>query len=289
MRKRQIFTVSLLVLMMSAFSLSGFGHAQATASDWAATPPKIDGLDKDWEGVTLIPQKYGVNLGFRNDENYLYILFQFTDPKYLTTVEATGMTVFFNTEGKKKKDHGINFRKMRLTADQFIAMMEQKQGPLPENQKANLRLNPFYWMFHYGIISKDSKELLTAEEHEDIMPAVFRSQVQQQTVIYEFAVPLERATEFAPGIGTRPGEEITVGFEWGGWIRELKEAVASGMGATGARARDQRASDDLKGEGGDPSDVRGMSIGDAPELAAMRKKQPPKYTFWVDIELAAKE
>ncbi len=291
MAKRRLIKTSLLVLM--AFAISAFCFSKdkndVIASDWTSTPPKIDGLSQDWEGVPLISQKYGLELGFRNDEKYFYVLFVFTDLKYLTTAELTGLTLYFNTLGEQKKGRAINFRKIQLTADQFIAWMEKNKGPISEEEKKKIKAHDAYWLFHSGIIKKDTEEIVTAEENSRITPAVFRMVRNQKTFTCELAIPLEKATELSPGIGTKPGENLTVCFEWGGWTKDLKQLVASQMGAAGSRARDERAADDPAREGGDPQDVRGMSWSDRPELAAMRKRQPKKYLLWVDVKLADKQ
>lgn len=291
MAKKSFFKVSLFVLIVISLGIKGIGKEEApiATSAWALVPANIDGLSQDWTDVPLIPQKYGVNIAFKNDEKYLYVLFVFTDPKYLTSIEATGMTLYFDTQGTKKKDSGINFRKMYLTAEQFIAWMEKKEGPLTEEQKRLYRANKAYVMFYCGIIGKGSKEILKAEESERIMPAAFRIGTQQRTFVYEFAIPLKKETELAPGIGTQPGATIAIGFDWGGWSKELKEAVISGMSAAATRAQDQKASMDLKGEGGDPADAARMRMGDAPEMAAMRKRKPKQYDLWMSLKLAEKQ
>ena len=285
MRERYFFLVIMSVLSATAFLGVSYAQDQALASSWASIVPKIDGLKQDWEGTTLIPQKYDVQLGFKNDSRYLYVFLVFTNPKNLSSIDQTGISLFYNPEGQKKKDFGINFRKIQVTADQLIAMMEQKQGPLTDQEKAKYKANPSYTVFHYGIIHKGKKEVLNADESEGILPAVFRINRDQAGLLYEFAVPLKKAKELAPGIGTEAGKTVILGFEWGGWSRQLQQSSASSMAAMGARARDERASDNLT-DGSDPGAVSGMRMGDAPEMAAMRKMQPKKYDFWVNVQLA---
>ena len=145
-------------------------------------------------------------------------------------------------------------------------------------------------LFNCGIIKEGTEQILEADASKGIRPAVFRVQAQQKSLNYEIAVPLEKAAELAAGIGMQPNEKIAVGFEWGGWTREIKAAVAGQFGDSGARAQDQKSSDsmgELTGAGGDPRGLGGMRMGDSPEIAAMRKRQPKKYDFWVNIELAA--
>lgn len=280
-----------LILLALAVSAAGLGASAKDApivSQWAESPPRIDGAADDWAGTELAPQTLGVQVGFKNDDKYLYVHFLFTDPKALTSVEATGMTLYFDLQGKKSKDHGINFRRLQMTADEFIAFMEQKQGPLPEAQKQQYRTNPRYFVFYYGMIGKGVKQIQPAVEREGILPAVFRYGRLEKALLYEFAIPLERAAELAPGIGTQPGQTVKVGFEWGGWSRNLQQFSASQFNQMATMARSDRPSDDPTGEGGDPGGVSGMRMGDSPDIAAMRKMQPKKYDIWVDVGLAAK-
>ncbi len=276
-----------LALAVGAAGLGVFGKDAPILSQWADSPPRIDGAADDWAGIELAPQTLGVQVGFKNDDRYLYIHFLFTDPKALTSVEATGLTLYFDVQGKKSKDHGINFRRLQMTADEFIAFLEQKQGPLGEEQKKQYRTNPRYFVFYYGMISKGVKNIQEADERGGVLPAVFRYGKQGRALLYEFAVPLARAKDLAPGIGTEPGQTVRVGFEWGGWTRGLQQFSASQFAQMATAAVDMRAPDDPTSEGGDPGSVRGMRTGEAPDIAAMRKMQPKKYDFWVDVTLAA--
>jgi hypothetical protein len=286
---RARFWLILFALAVGALGLAASGKDTPILSQWTDTAPRIDGAADDWAGMELAPQALGVQVGFKNDEKYLYIHFLFTDPKALTSVEATGMTLYFDVQGKKSKDHGINFRRLQMTADEFIAFLEQKQGPLPEEQKKQYRANPRFSVFYYGMISKGVKNIQQAEEREGILPAVFRYGPQPgRTVVYEFAIPLARAAVLAPGIGSQPGQTVRIGFEWGGWSRALQQFSASQFGQMATAARADKPREDPTAEGGEPAAAAGMRMGDAPDIAAMRKMQPKKYDIWVDVNLAAK-
>lgn len=288
MNKRIFFIMTLSALFVVAFFGAAYAKDEAIASNWASVAPKIDGLRQDWEGTPLTPQKFDVQLGFKNDDKFLYILLVFTNPKNLSSIDLTGITLFFNPEGQKKNDFGINFRRVQLTADQFIAMTEQEQGPLGDEEKARLKTNPKYALFHCGIISKGSKKVLNADESKGILPAVFRINREQMALCYEFAVPLKRATETAPGMGTEAGKTVTLGIEWGGWSKQMQKFASLDMAGMGMSAQDERASDDLaaREDSGDPKDIERMKMGESPQLAAMRKRQPRKFDFWVNVQLA---
>lgn len=288
MKKGIFMMMTLSALVFVVFLGAAYAKDEPVASTWASAAPKIDGLRQDWEGTPLTPQKFDVQLGFKNDSQFLYILLVLTNPKNLSSIEQTGITIFFNPEGQKKKDFGINFRRLQLSADQFIAMTEQKQGPLGDEEKARLRTNPRYSLFNYGIINKGSKQVLNADESQGILPAAFRISREQMALCYEFAIPLKRAAELAPGLGTEPGKTVTLNVEWGGWSKQMQQFTAAEMAQMETRARDERASDDLavRGDASDPQDVSGMRMGESPGMASMRKMQPKKFDFWVNVRLA---
>lgn len=76
-----------------------------------------------------------VDYAFCNDGRNLCVLFMFKDPKFLSSIDATGITIYANTSGKKDKDSGIRFLKKVLTAEELIAWMESQGSTLPEEKK----------------------------------------------------------------------------------------------------------------------------------------------------------
>src|SRR4030042_6248766 len=81
-------------------------------STWTASPPQIDGQIEDWAGDAVTSEKsIGVDYAFRNDGRNLYVLFIFKDPKFLSSIDMTGITLYASTLGKKDKDWGVKFLK----------------------------------------------------------------------------------------------------------------------------------------------------------------------------------
>jgi hypothetical protein len=237
-------------------------------SAWVSEPPKIDGANDDWTGTTLsLWDKGNVDFGFCNDANNLYVILIFKNAKYLSTIEATGINLYFNAAGQKNKNYGILFRKKLVSAEEAIALVE-KQKPLSEEQKAQLRTKSEYNIYHSEVINKNagSKEI---PPEETSRLALFRYAPQQKTLVYEFAVPLERVNELAAGVGVRPGEAVTVGFEWGG-ATEAQMKRAARMSGNASIANEEVS------RGG----VEGIARPRGPSL-------PPKYSFWATVKLTA--
>ncbi len=98
-----------------------FSKESQVASKWVTTPMTIDGSNNEWGEDTLtFEKKVNVDYAFRNDSENLYVLFIFKEPRFMSSINKTGMTLWFNTEGKKKKKHGVRFQIKILKADAFI-------------------------------------------------------------------------------------------------------------------------------------------------------------------------
>lgn len=275
MKKTGLSETALLIFMILAVSIIGYTKEQKVDSSWVAVPVKIDGSADDWaEDILAFEKKVKVDLAFKNDPEYLYVVFMFKDPKYLSSISFTGMTLWFNTEGKKKKDYGVKFINKQVTADEYISITEQQFGPIPDEKKSEIREKPNYVINYTEVINKKSKSSSQAPENVKIRPAIFRSGRQEKMMVYEFAIPLKRVTEQAAGIGTEPGKTIKVGFEWGGTTKEMMMQQLKQTSSGSARARAGSATSGLKDErsGGRETTTR------------IRRQR--KYSFWVDVQLA---
>ena len=278
MKKTGLSETALLIFMILTVSIIGFTKEQKIDSSWVAAPVKIDGSANDWaEDVLAFEKKVKVDLAFKNDPEYLYVVFMFKDPKYLSSIRFTGMTLWFNTEGKKKKDYGVKFINKQVTADEYISIAEQQFGPIPDEKKSEIREKPNYVINYAEVINKKSKSSSQAPEDAKIRPAIFRSGRQEKMMVYEFAIPLKRVTEQAAGIGTEPGKTIKVGFEWGGTTKEMMIQQLKQTSSGSARARAGSATSGIKDErsGGRQTTTR------------IRRQR--KYSFWVDVQLAVNQ
>ena len=278
MKKTTSIKMFFSILMILGISLSGLSKTEIIVSQWLSSPLNIDGTSVDWEDdVQNFEKKVGVNYAFKNDGETLFVLFVLKDPKYLSSIKATGMTIWFNTEGKKKKSFGITFMKREVPADAYLSYLEQQRGPIPEEKKKEILANRSYFFHETLVTNKKSKSSSQPSDSGEAKPAIFRSDNQNKMLIYEFAIPLKRVTENAPGIGTEPGKIIKVGFQWGGMTEEMRKRMLQRQIASGGRstgAADYSAWDNEQG-----SNRRGSSV---PRQAQTAKT----HSFWVDVQLA---
>jgi len=277
MRNKKALNNFFLCFIVLALCVPGLSKDKKVECAWTPAPVEIDGSNNDWVGDTLTAEKkVKVDYAFRNDSENLYVLFIFNDPKFLSTINQTGMTLWFDTEGKKEKDYGIRFNIKTITADTYIALVEKQVGALPEEKKKEIRQTPTYRIFQNEVIDKKGEDFIITGG--PAAPA-FMSRPGKNMMIYEFRIPLKKGEAQAVGIGTEPGKEMKIGFEWGGLTKELKEARAKRLGASSTKSRAGEATGDLTQE-------RRVGGGSA-ELSSIRRGAK-RYSFWVDLSLAQK-
>ena len=274
--KKIIFGLCLSFTVLTFFNLSLSG-AKIIQSDWVAAPLLIDGVSTDWEGASFTEYKpTKVDYAFRNDAENLYVLFVFKSPReFMSSIQSTGMTIWLNTDGKNKKDYGIRFRIVTVSADNYIALLEEMyKEPLPEEKKQAIKAKQSYQVFNNEVIDKkgDPVSIVTGET----APA-FNFGQGQETMMFEFKIPLKKGGDYPVGIGTEPGNTIKIAFEWGGTLPEDRQEKLRNQIASGAQGRADSATSDATRE------RSGGSMGSMDNMSRLRS---PKYIFWNDVQLA---
>lgn len=275
MKEKTFTKVILFLFLILTISFLGFSKEQEIKSSWAASPVKIDGSSDDWAEIAFTSmKKLSLDYTFRNDAENLYVLFIFKDPEYLSSIAMTGMTLWFNAEGKKKKEYGILFIQKQISADALISRLEKEQGPLPEEKKNEIRINPSYLLNHTEVIDKKSKSSSPSSESSESQPAEFRFRKQQNAMVFEFSIPLKNMTPEASGMNAELGKNIKVGFEWGGMTKEMREALMQRSAAL----------DRSRSVDSDPTSNRAGAGESSTPMGLL--KGPKKYEFWVDVQMA---
>ena len=273
MKTKRILTHISLVILMLVITTTGFSKEKFVESKWTAQSPKIDGLDEDWSEVVLTSEKKAkVDYAVRNDAQNMYVLFIFKDPKFLSTINATGITLYFNTQGKKKKNYGLHFIKKQVPPEELIAYLEKRGDVLTEQQRQSIKAKPAYIVYMAEWVGKKGKKASEATQIPGTWRAAFKINKKGNEVIYEFRVPLVKSEASPGGIGVEPGQNLKIGFEWGGMTEELRDRLKAQLG--GEISRESGA--------GAVIDSRRGTTGALKTTRAM----PKKHSFWVDVKLA---
>ncbi len=274
MSKNGIWWNVILVPLFLTLGVGGaglLGAAETVASRWTAIPPEIDGRIEDWQGEAMVPQKgVGVEVALRNDGENLYVLFVFKDPKFLSSIERTGLTLFSGPPGKKGRDHGVRFIKRTVDGKGLVEYMAKQGKPMSKEQEQEIVGKPQLVVYEATAIARKGVEVFPAGETPDIDLPGFRYAKMPGQVVYELRVPLCPRDVHPAGLGVGPGGTIGLGFEWGGMTEEMRAAVRGrGGGMTGADMTGERST--------------GSYDGRVPDVV----KGPPKHSFWLDVALAA--
>jgi len=242
-------------------------------SRWQKSPLKADGDIGDWLAPAFQSEKaVQVDYAFGNDAENLYLIFVFKDLKFLSSLNQTGFTVWFNDPGKKKKKLGLRFEKKYLNTAELIAVMEKKSGPLTEDKKKEMLSKPTYVVNQFVAVNGGGEDQ-TAEVFPRPPLPEFSSLPASGRLAFEFRIPIGPQN----GLNLAPGKVVMVGFDWGGLTREMRRELM------------QRGGYEGEGGGGMPEtpdlDPEGMGERGSGGLPSMRG--PKHYIFWCELTLAA--
>jgi hypothetical protein len=277
---------SLILAVVTVFAVSGFPKDTVVASQWAAGPVKIDGLDQDWQDATFLTDPGSkARFAVKNDGKNLYIIFLFKDPMSPSTIEFTGMKVFLNAEGKKSKDFGVHFTKKEVTAEALISSLEKTGEALTDEKRAELRKQGVFHMFEADVINA-KKAAAPADPTVKTDPPAYRSARNQRVLCWELRIPLSRTNQ-PGGLGSEPGKTVKLGFEWGGMTSQVMKEMMAGMSSRGGMSRQGAG---VTGSVGTPRDetARDASTGIESNFEYQRDPRTRLHSFWIDLKLAAR-
>ncbi|MEE8605421.1 MAG: hypothetical protein V3S65_08600 [Candidatus Aminicenantaceae bacterium] len=275
--KRLLTNISLAAIIL-IFASSGFSTDNIVQSIWTAQPPTIDGMDDDWGGDGMaFEKKVQVDYAVRNDAQSMYVLFVFKNPKYLSSINATGITLYYNTEGKKKKDHAYRFIKKKVTGEELLSYLKERGEVLTERQIQSIEPTNIYSVYMTERTGKKDKKISVAASIPAVLNPSFKTSKKGDAFIYEFRVPLLRSETSPRGMDVKPGHKIKIGFEWGGMTEKLMKQLAAQPG---------RGGDDVSTEGRAQSMIDSRRGGATGAPASASRRMPKKHSFWIDINLA---
>ncbi|HYA48650.1 MAG TPA: hypothetical protein VEG35_03030, partial [Burkholderiales bacterium] len=258
MSKRTVLSGLSVFLLLAALASPAPGSAKdvPVQSVWASNTVVIDGQAGDWSGESLVVNKATkAEYAFRNDGDHLYILLELKDPLFLSTLERSGVTIYWTAPGKNKKDDGLKFMRLVLSANQLIARRTAHGRKLSDDEIAAIKAKPMHTLFIYDMINKKERaKMATAKptRYPD-----FSAAREGKGWIYEFRIPLAKSDDQPFGVGVEPGGTVRIGIEWGGRMQEQTQQAAQFS--------------------------RSMSDADMPGQDAQVRRGEPQYTVWVDV------
>jgi hypothetical protein len=284
-RNQRSLAIVLAALAMVAAPVVAAG--QAVESAWAPAPLEIDGVAQEWAALNpIIEDESKVEYALQNDGKNLYIIMVFKSPTSKTTMDYTGMKIYFTTGGKKSKDYGILFQKKQYTADALIASLKKRGQSPSEAQIAEIRKKPTHVIYTEEVI-KPKKAVVAADEAGLADPPMFRTLEKGRVSVCEFRIPLNRVSQIG-GMNAGPGQQVQLGFEWGGMNNQIMRDMMAGRADRSVASDEGGVSSDrgFADESGDGSGGVGSRAGQIPTSEYNRDPRYKKHAFWIEAKLA---
>jgi hypothetical protein len=277
-------SVVLMVSVLAVAALTAGCKPQKVESHWAPQPVHVDGQIPEWGDIPLTYFKDSdVQLGLCNDSKNLYVLFCFYDARWARVIRMGGLTVWLDDSGKKNKVLGLRYTGgPPLSELQESGMPGEREtsGRRPAGEREGVLHRQALISNQLTIIDKKRNKTTTLSADVSRGPIV-GSGVVQDLYAYEFSIPLQSAENTDWVMVARPGQAISLGFEWGGMgdrrrVTEDMGGDRAGGGDWGTGPRGGHGG----GRGGFGGGGRGgLGGGERPQL-------PEKQEVWVSTILA---
>ncbi|KPL18929.1 MAG: hypothetical protein AMJ92_05465 [candidate division Zixibacteria bacterium SM23_81] len=262
-----------IIIATLATSLVGCGGQELT-STWRDREVTIDGVDDEWENAMTYVEDKNVAIGLLNDQEYLYICLASIDFQRVHQMIGSGLTVWFDPKGGKKKTFGINFPlEMQFSGEDMSPEkmpMPRESAPDPERLREMVKESAKE-MVILGPEKGKSIRMLTHGSEE----IAVRLDYSGGKLVYELRVPLIRGPQHPTAIGAGASEIIGVGFETAEFDREMmrnrmREKMGGGMPPGG--------------QGMPPGGMRGGGMRGGRMPGGQR---PERLEYWAKVQLAS--
>lgn len=272
------------LLLFSPILLSGCKGQKEVETHWLTKPVQIDGQMTDWTGLpTTYFEDSAVQLGLCNDSDRLYILFRFSNQTWARMIRMSGLTLWLDNSGEKKKAFGVRYTGGSSFSELQNPGMAGEGGfwdRLTPEQKERLEQRAVKADQITIVGTKDKPEVaLPADGSRG--PAVAFADLKG-IYTYEFSIPLQKSDLATYGINSQTGQAVSLGLEWGLSDEDRKRMMEEmggrgGMGPGGGMGGGPPVGGmGGRGRGGGPGGPGGMS---PPQM-------PKKQEIWVKTVLA---
>lgn len=165
--------------------------------------------------------------------------------------------------------------------------MEKRGQALTEEQKAEIRKKPNHVVFTEEAI-KPKKAVIEIDPAFTVEPPIFRTIEKGQLSVCEFRIPLSRINQV--GIGAEPGQQIMIGFQWGGVNSQIITDMLAGRADRSVTASERGSSIEsgLRDSSGDGTGGFDTRPGQIPASEYNRDPRFKKHEFWIQAKLASK-
>ncbi len=190
-------------------------------SEVASTPLTIDGDLGEW---SMSMQQLGdspVRVAVQHDDDFVYLAIQSIDETFLRQVMLGGLTVWFNSNGDKTRDLGINFP---IGRSSMAPIRVDPQNP-PSDSEQTPRI-----LRELEVVDGDGKGV---RYPVDGVPGIsLKAFLEFGAFSYELKVPLEASAGMAHAVN--PGSDGVFGIGLQTGEIDMSELAAGRQGTGGA-------------------------------------------------------
>lgn len=201
----------LLVIVSNVFILAGCSAGTKMNSSWKTSEIKIDGVATEWNtNMQQIPDKK-INIGFRNDDKFLYLCLTSEDRSKIMMITRAGLIVWFEPESGDKNKFGIRFP-MAPTQPEALPMSGMNKERMEKDGLDKMLLKMLDQQNEFQILNKDKFPLtaLPVMNNEGIEAKLG---YQSNVFVYELKVPLASNKQFSYMVDALPGSNVKIKFE----------------------------------------------------------------------------
>jgi hypothetical protein len=288
-----------LLFLCTRFAPTAQCKDATVVSKWTPQSVTLSGQRADWPNGSIGSlEDKEASLGLCNDSHHVYVMLFFRNPQWALMIKSTGLTVWLDPQGKKKKQFMVKLvggpsREELMKASGKDPFRQQGQMPpgMDERRNDKNRSDTAFTCFQKDYIIEKSIPLSGQEG-----PAAGFA-TDQGFFVYEFSVPLKESSVLYYGLGARPGQTISLGLIWGEMdqakMRERGEDSERGMGGGmgGGPGGGGGLGDDMGGGmGSGMGGPGGMGMGgERRGRPGEGFKMPEKQEVWLKVQLAAPE
>jgi hypothetical protein len=281
------------MLALGLIALNGCATLQVT-STWAKEENAVsnensDSIEPDWTPL----DKNNAVVAVSNDSEYLHLRVRFSarDNNWVRSCAMTGLTVWLNANGRKKKDFGITIAS-GPTHEGFShpAVQDSSLGSEEPGFPMRPRLDG-------GLTVNYTDQRVKAPANGTLGPSAAFA-VQFGVCTYDLSVPISGLNESHLGLSTAPGATIMVGLTAGPSADDRAEMEQRSQEGRGQSGGDEGPGDRMGGGppgggmgGGPPGGEMGGGMGGGPPGGGMGggpgMEEMRNPEVWVKLQLAA--
>jgi uncharacterized membrane protein YgcG len=249
------------VFFSALTSFAGCGSTLELTSRWTNHELKVDGTGEEWKDATTLLPGPQVLVGIKNDKENLYVCLITTNRMTQAQMLALGTTVWFDTEGQKNKNFGIQFP--------VAGLLQGRRFPSQQNPEDLKRLIEAAQR-QFEVVGPGQGERHRIADKQDRGIDVHLGYTDG-VLTYELKIPLQKSSDHLYAVGADLLKPLTIGLETGEYSDAMRAQMSGPSRSAGSSGGGGRG-----GRGGGGQSASGLG-GDAPE--------PLKH--WLVVHLVA--